>query len=210
MQSGGVWPGYVAAVAGLVQSLMLVSATVATVVYLMGMLGQSKHRAADQSDATAERPVQTQTMAQAKKNDKSIKEGTKETEPEPKVKKEAWASAAEYEGKDGLRSLAVVFPADQVKLDTHTDQQVKQVLEQLKTSGASRWRVIGHEKSDEALSARKAFFRVQTLRSALLASGIKADRIEQRILPADDKHHPDTQVVVVPLADLPSSAFKGP
>ena len=188
INSGGVWPGYVAAVAGLVQSLMFVSAIVATVVYLMGMLGQAKHQTTEQGAAPAKQAIQA---------------------PMPKVSKEAWARSPEYETKDGFRSLSVLFPVDQVKLDAHTEQQVKHALSQLKAAGATQWRVIGHEKADEALSPRQAFFRVQTLRSALIASGIKVDRIEQRILPADAVHHPDNQVVVVPLVGLPSNPAKG-
>ena len=38
---------------------------------------------------------------------------------------------------------------------------------------------------------------------------LRVDRIEQRILPADAVHHPDNQVVVVPLVGLPSNPAKG-
>lgn len=170
--NGGVWPGYVAAVAGLVQSLLFVAAVVATVVYLLGMLGSQ----------------------QSVKPAPLLAHSTPQGAPVPK---NPWGASPEYRLPKGFEPLELVFPPGQIELDAASKKRLSQAVIRWQQQGAVQWRLIGHLKADDELSARRAYFRLQVLRTLLIEQGVDPRTLENRVLPAQPPVHTEHQVVLL-------------
>lgn len=223
--SGGVWPGYVAAVAGLVQSLLFVSAVVATVVYLLGMLGSQQSAQTAQSEQTAqdtnEVAIQTAGLSPVRAPSLSTSQEAKErakqdprmpslphpsdrtdslqdqTKTQAQMQAQTQALRPEYQLPKAFKPLELSFPAHQLQLDAATRQSVIQMAKHWVHSGASQWRLIGHAVDQDELSSRTAFFRLQEIRSLLIEQGVAPQAVEIRILPSAPPAFSDNKLLIL-------------
>jgi hypothetical protein len=210
--SAGVWPGYVAAVAGLVQSLLFLSAVVATVVYLMGSLGNqgaTLHAEVGLGDGTGN-PGQVTKANRAKDKDKdkvNTKAGSPPVDDGPKplpppqgdglLEPPVGFRKPDYRLPNGLQPLSIMFPTTQVELDKPTSGRLEQLVNDFIKQGANHWRLVAHFDSNDSLSMRRAYYRMQMLRNLLIERGVETWRIETRMLPVDGEVHPENQIVIL-------------
>ena len=150
--SVGFWPGYVAAVASLVQALLLLSAVLAMAVFQMGMtIGQ-------QMDAKA---AMAMTIKMLSDSD---------------------AKKAEQQKDDAEAPLNVSFSDAVWQLSESEVAQVLAELRQLQRQPVSRWRVWLPTQTDDPRKRRLGFLRVMALRNVLIKSGVAADKIDVQLL----------------------------
>jgi hypothetical protein len=208
--SAGVWPGYVAAVAGLVQSLLFLSAVVATVVYLMGSLGNqgaNLHAEVGLGDGTGKTGQAVKASKGKVKARDDAKAATPPADDGPKplpppqgdglLEPPVGFRKPDYRLPNGLQPLSIMFPTTQVELDQPTSARLEQLVNDFIKQGANHWRLVAHFDSNDSLSMRRAYYRMQMLRNLLIQRGVETWRIETRMLPVEGEVHPENQIVIL-------------
>lgn len=148
----GFWPGYVAAVASLVQALLLLSAVLAMAVFQMGMtIGQ-------QMDAKAALAMTIKLMSDNE------------------------AKKAEQKKDDTEAPLSVTFSDSVWQLSESEVAQVLAELRQLQRQPAMRWRVWLSTQTDDPRKRRLGFLRVMALRNVLVKSGVPTDKMDVQLV----------------------------
>lgn len=163
--SGGVWPGYVAAVAGLVQSLLFVSSVVATVVYLLGILGGQQT-----PPLVSARPVEAQASHAPAQPPRTA------TEPRR-------AASVGHSWPGAFKPMVLVFPVRQVELDGQSQQRLLELVQRWQRDGAVQWRLMAHHQPHDDVGLRRSYFRLQLLRNQLIDRGVDPRAIEMKVLP---------------------------
>lgn len=170
--SAGFWPGYVAAVASLVQALLLLSAVLAMAVFEMGILiGQ-------QMDAKAALAMTIEKLS------------------------DTTANRAAMQKDDAEAPLNVTFSDSVWQLSESEAAQVSSELHHLQRQAVTRWRVWLATQTDDPRKRRLGFLRVMALRNALIKSGVAADKIDVQLLQVAetegaDQRSADAQTVYV-------------
>lgn len=197
----GVWPGYVAAVAGLVQSLLFVSAVVATVVYLLGMLGTQQASRTNAIDRQG--PVSPTKPSSLDKNLDKL--GRKGTNARSSSAVPGLPLRPEYALPNAFTPLELSFPKDELQLDGDARLQFMRVNANWMQSGAMQWRLIGHANEPNELGARRAHFRLQEIRNLLIEQGVDPRAVELRILPSAPPDLTENKVLIIasPVAKPP-------
>jgi hypothetical protein len=171
--SAGFWPGYVAAVASLVQALLLLSAVLAMAVFQLGLLiGQ-------QMDAKAALAMTIEKLS------------------------DTAADQAARQKDDAEAPLNVTFSDAVWQLSEGEAAQVTNELQQLQQRQAvTRWRVWLPTQTDDPRKRRFGFLRVMALRNVLIKSGIAPDKIDVQLLQVAeaegvDRRSADAQTVYI-------------
>ncbi len=150
--SVGFWPGYVAAVASLVQALLLLSAVLAMAVFQLGMtIGL-------QMDAKAALAMTIKKLS------------------------DTTANKAAMQKDDVEAPLSVTFSDSVWQLSEGEVAQVSTELRQLQRQSVPRWRVWLLTQTDDPRKRRLGFLRVMALRNALLKNGVAADKIDVQLV----------------------------
>lgn len=160
-EDAGVWPAYVAAVAGLVQSLLFVSAIMALTLLQVGILAGRK---VDErlAKAMAYRPEAQRSGAAQRPSDLL-------PDRRPPV----------AEGQVDLR-----FATEALRLDDPARDRLRALLRQQQAQGMRQWRASIETDLDDPLLRRAAYLRLMAARSVFLEVGIDPRRLTLRLLPA--------------------------
>jgi hypothetical protein len=157
------WPGYVAAMASLVQSLLLLAVILAYAIYEMGLLAGKR---VDQAVALA--------MADESVQPVPIDEDTKKN-PAKLVQKLKTMGSSEFE-----------FPHNIWQLDEGSSSKVRAEVKKRVGQRASTWLIWVETDTDHAFKRRLAYLRIMVVRNELIRAGIQASQIETRILNKQD------------------------
>lgn len=161
-EDAGVWPAYVAAVAGLVQSLLFVSAIMALTLLQVGMLAGRK------VDETLAR-----TMA---------KLGA-----EPSVSSTQRPAVSDIQGAAQTLpdQLDLRFSPQALRPDDEARKRLITELRRQRDAGMRRWRVSIETEIEDPLLRRAAYLRLMAVRAVFIEVGIEAWRLDLRLLPAN-------------------------
>lgn len=151
--NGGFWPGYVAAVACLVLSLLLISAVMAITIMQLGVsVGQMVDaQMAEQMAAAAEQP------------------------PPADVPPPPPAEAT-------LPSLELMFPPDAWRLDEAARKRMLAEIARLMKQGVKEWTVSLQTDTNDSLRRRAAYLQLMAVRNVMLEAGVLGSKIELRML----------------------------
>lgn len=160
-EDAGVWPAYVAAVAGLVQSLLFVSAVMALTLLQVGMLAGRK---VDEALASA--------MAWQPELRRS---GPGMTQAEGRVSSQG---TPVQEGQVDVR-----FAPEALRLDDPARERLRALLRQQQAQGMRQWRLSIETDVDDPLLRRAAYLRLMAARATFIEVGIDPQRLTLRLLP---------------------------
>lgn len=158
-EENNYWPGYVAAMASLVQSLLLLAVILAYAIYEMGLLAGKR---VDQAVALA--------MADESVQPVPLDEDTKR-DPAKLVQKLKTMGTSEFE-----------FPLNIWQLDDESSAQVRTEVKKRMRQHPGAWLIWVETDTDHAFKRRLAYLRIMVVRNELIRAGIQAPQIETRIL----------------------------
>jgi uncharacterized membrane protein len=148
-ENGGFWPGYVAAVACLVLSLLLISAVMAITIM---QLGASVGKMVDQQTAKA--------MVAARQA-QTLPSSALPTKPVP--------------GRQS--TLELLFPQDAWRLDEVAHKLLLTELDRLIRSGVRGWTISLMTDTSDSLKRRVAYLQLIAVRNVMLEAGVIGDQI---------------------------------
>jgi hypothetical protein len=176
--SVGFWPGYVAAVASLVQALLLLSAVLAMAVFQLGLTIGQQVDAKTALAMTKEMPLDNAAQkAVIHKNEaKTALAMTK------KMPSDSAAHKAVMPKDDAEAPLKVTFSDSVWQLSASEVTQVTAVVRQLQQQEVPRWRMWLPTQTDDPRKRRLGFLRVMAVRNVLLAIGVSAEKIDVQLV----------------------------
>lgn len=164
-QNGGFWPGYVAAVACLVLSLLLISAVMAITIMQLGVsVGQMMDAKEAAAMVAASKPLQTSPPLDL---------------PAPVKLKQP--------------TLELSFPKDAWRLDDAARTQLRAEVEKLTRQGVKGWTLTLPTHTNDSLKRRAAYLQLMAVRNVMLEAGVAGDQIDIRMVDAGPELEAQTQ-----------------
>ena len=164
-QNGGFWPGYVAAVACLVLSLLLISAVMAITIMQLGVsVGQMMDAKEAAAMVAASKPLPSSPPVDL---------------PPPAPLKQP--------------TLELTFPKDAWRLDEAARTQLRAEVEQLTRQGVKGWTLSLPAHTNDTLKRRAAYLQLMAVRNVMLEAGVAGDQIDIRMLDAGPELEAQTQ-----------------
>lgn len=158
-EQGGVWPAYVAAMAGLVQSLLFVSAIMALALLQIGMLvgRQVDQQQADRWVGEGRKAQRLQGSPQARAS-------------VPSPSSERWS---------------VEFDDSSVWLSEQARAELQALVRRQLEQGHRSWRLEVWVEADNVLQRRAAYLRLLVMRNAMVEAGVDSTQIQMSIREVD-------------------------
>ena len=180
--NGGFWPGYVAAVACLVLSLLLISAVMSITIMQLGVsVGQM---------------VDAQIAAQ-------MAAAAEQTPP---------ADVPPPPAQANLPSLELMFPPDAWRLDDAARKRLLAEIDRLMKRGVKEWTVSLQTDTNDSLRRRAAYLQLLAVRSVMLEAGVLGSQIELRMLEVNPEQATQAQypLKIIPKAVSVDGAREAP
>ena len=154
-ENGGFWPGYVAAIASLVLSLLLISAVMAITIMQLGVsVGQMME--AKQAAAMVATTKRLQVLPPVDRPPVGLQQPT----------------------------LELTFPQDKWRLDDAARTRLHAELVQLNQKGVKGWTLSLQTNTSDSLKRRAAYLQLMAVRNVMLEAGVTGDQIDMRMLDA--------------------------
>lgn len=201
----GFWPGFVAAIAGLVQGLLIVAMALGVSLFVLGQLANGNPSVPVTSRLPAgTSPVKPATgkaeapALLAKRQDASASQATASvvastSAPIPQADASKSTPALQVLPAPPLAKASPVPPVVSVEFTGQVVQLPRGALRDLeaaaraaRAAGVSRWRVEVETDEQDPARRRTAYLRLMAVRSALLTAGLPATDIEARLRPLPD------------------------
>lgn len=198
-EDAGVWPAYVAAVAGLVQSLLFVSAIMAMTLLQVGMLAGKK---VDEtlSRAITEQPGHAgQVSAGA-----NASGGTGQGSGGGGFRKDAVSAQRSPEAREGQLDLR--FAPDTLQLDEAAKERLRELLRRQIAMGMRQWLAYIETDVDDSLQRRAGYLRLMAARNVFVEMEIEPHRLTLRLMPTKAASaQPGTLLRIVPSRQEPAA-----
>ena len=178
-ESSGIWPAYVAAMACLMQALLLLMAVIAIANFLSGQAAsmakasnQSVHLSGDEEGGASG------LLGLPVPGAKSVPQ-----RPSPPPSLKAALTPAEVEASADGAGLRFTFSADAFRLeDTQAARLRTFVASQgARAEGAARWRVWATVDTRDVQARRGAYLRLMSARAWLMEAGVPATAIDLQL-----------------------------
>ena len=183
-EDAGVWPGYVAAMAGLVQSLLFVSAILALSLLQVSMLAGKKideHLARMAEGTSKAQPRAPEEDKNAPPQRKPVEVAPPVAEPNVLVPQpDAETAVAHEDVAEGQLSLR--FVEDQVVLSAQARERLIAEVRRRLALGETQWQAQLEFDGSSSLARRAGYLRLMSARSALLEAGVEPAQLQVRLL----------------------------
>lgn len=183
----GFWPGYVAAVSGLVQGLLIMAMALGISIWAIGQLAVSSDRAARAKKA-AERADQgagsgASGLASAPSPTSSLRPSAS-SGPQSGTQGAAGSPGAQPGAPRPAEAIVarISFFDDAVDLPDASAQDVATIVAAHRAGGGARWRLTLGADLSNPRERRAGFLRLLSVRKVLLGSGIEADRVQLELV----------------------------
>ena len=211
-EDAGVWPAYVAAVAGLVQSLLFVSAIMAMTLLQVGMLAGKK------VDETLSRAITEQADSGGKgagapggvdANTGRVKGSTQPSASQGSgtggggFRPDAQAGPRSPDVREGQLDLR--FAPDALQLDDAAKERLRELLRRQLAMGMRQWLASIETDVEDSLQRRAGYLRLMAARNVFVEVGIEPHRLTLRLIPAKNPVTPQGAVLkIVPSRTEPA------
>lgn len=180
-EEAGFWPGYVAAVSGLVQGLLIMAMALGISIYALGRLAASATAGAKKAAvAPAAPPAAGQPPGPALP---PFDAGAAPPLPPPlPTMGPQAASARGIPASPNIIVATVTFFGDAVDLPATSLGDVQNIIAAHKAGGAERWRLTLAANLENPRERRAGYLRLMALRGILIESGVAADRVQAQLV----------------------------
>lgn len=180
-EEAGFWPGYVAAVSGLVQGLLIMAMALGISIYALGRLAATAAAGAKKAavapvlpPALGETPVPALPPFEA---------GVPPPAPPPLATIGPQPSPPRgLPVPPRIITATVTFFGDAVDLPATSVADVKDILEAHRSGGAERWRLTLAADLSNPRERRAGYLRLMAIRSVLIGSGIPAGQVQLQLV----------------------------
>ncbi len=172
----GFWPGYVAAVSGLVQGLLIMAMALGVSIFALSQVGIKGKLPGDGPQGLPRAPA-----------------------PLPPPQEQAPPLP---EAPPAARPMRISFLGDAVLLPPSVRKLVGSAIENRQAMGVARWQIELTADLEDPRARRAGYLRVMGVRSLLMSAGIPAEAIDVRLLDgvAEGEGEGASAVIVSPLA----------
>lgn len=175
-EEAGFWPGYVAAVSGLVQGLLIMAMALGISIYALGRLAASAAAGSKKAAvAPASPPVSGQPPGPALP---PFDLGRAEPAPlpgPPPVPPRGIPAPPE------IIVATITFFGDAVDLPPTSAGDVRSIIDAHKAGGAERWRLTMAANLENPGQRRAGYLRLLAIRNIVMATGVSADRVQLQL-----------------------------
>lgn len=174
----GFWPGYVAALSGLVQGLLIMAMALGISIYALGQLVQIEERQVENRPSAG-------LVAENGPGGPALTRRTVPASPPPLTPVTGRASAV-----SGTRGAMITAPAaggallvrfdfigDAVNLPASSRSAMAEVIDEARRRNANTWRMTLAADLGDPRQRRAGFLRLLALRGALVRTGVPAEQI---------------------------------
>lgn len=180
-EEAGFWPGYVAAVSGLVQGLLIMAMALGISIYALGRLAASATAGAKKAAvAPAAPPLAGQPPGPAlppfDAGAPPLPPPVPTTGPQP-------APARGVAAPPRTIVAAVTFFGDAVDLPSTSIGDIQAIVAAHKAGGAERWRLTLAADLDNPRERRAGYLRLMAIRGILVDGGVAPDRVQVQLMP---------------------------
>ncbi len=211
----GVWPAYVAAVAGLLLSLLLLTAIMALVMFILGLVvghNMDADPEATASDASAPKSGMAHSPPPPPPLT-TVKPVMPAVPVRPVVPDRAAATGIRPPVPGSGRSAErarITFAQDTVHLNRAQSEQLKAAIVRLLHAGQRNWQLTLATQTDNPEKARAGYLRLLAIRNVMIAAGVDPLSIAMHLVnaPAGTADR-DEQSVVVSSGNETSTAGPG-
>jgi hypothetical protein len=171
-EDAGFWPGYVAAVSGLVQGLLIMAMALGISIYALGQLAVDADRTARAKRSAA---AGEETGALPMPNAPS---------PPPELRTSPPATMASGGALRPPEAIVarISFFDDAVDLPDASAADVATIVAAHRAGGAARWRLMLGAELGNPRARRAGFLRLLAVRKVLLGTGVEADRVQLQLV----------------------------
>jgi hypothetical protein len=172
-EEAGFWPGYVAAVAGLVQGLLIMAMALGISIYALGRLATAASAEAAAKDAEAAEAAAAATGA-------GPFPAAPPPLPAPLPAPPPLAARAPVPPPVSARQPVVAtigFTGDAVALPDSLGSAVSEMVARHQAQGAVRWRLALAAPLTDPRARRAGYLRLLATRRAMITAGVAADAI---------------------------------
>ena len=189
----GFWPGYVAATAGLVQGMLIMSMALGIAIFALGSLSKGG------PDGSA-RPI-------GPGGPLDIAPSLPALAPAPIAERMAMPVAPPISGA-ALRPIRVSFEGDATVTPPSTANVIGNAISERSILGVRRWLLVSAGNLSDPRQNRAAYVRVMGVRAVLMNLGVPSNAIEMRMENAGTSasDNVDGSVLITPLLANSSAA----
>lgn len=191
----GFWPGFVAAIAGLVQGLLIVAMALGVSLFVLGQLASGLPSPRAKTDpAAASSPAKSASL----KTDKSAgfdqqSQGNTSRAMEPPALRKADGPTSpqlppvtqvptETVAPSVAPVVSVEFMGQLVQLPRGALRELEAAARDARAAGVSRFRVEVQTDAQDPARRRTAYLRLMAVRGVLMSAGFSASDIESRMM----------------------------
>jgi hypothetical protein len=173
-----VWPGYVAAIASLVLSLLLL---LAILVFALTQVGNlvSNYREAIMKAVLAAEKFHTSEVVQPVKKETSTRKSQASTRPP------APHTLKSIEPENTAYQITLIFSEGLADIPEQDRLLLESVIQKTPMGGESNWRIWSTTYVNDPLMERVTFLLMLAIRSTLVTQGIAEKRIELQIFKSE-------------------------
>lgn len=196
-EEAGFWPGYVAAVSGLVQGLLIMAMALGISIFALGQLAQQR-KISDKSVASGPRPQVAILSTPQTSQYRVLHEPRRPIVPPSR-------QPLGSEKTDTVAAFKLGFTEDAVILPKSSVPSITEAIAQGENQGAFTWRIFAEADLTNPHLRRAAYLRLLSVREALAAAGLRPDRIYVDLVPAGkpDDTSPSVSIVALDRAGQP-------
>ena len=191
----GFWPGYVGAVSGLVQGLLITAMALGISIIALGQIAKLPRRPQPSAAPVAVTSSALQTSPQPPLQVGSgfaNRPQTAQQQPQPEVR------PAKPPEKAYAR-LTIGFLDDAIILPKSSAAAISDAVSRRLAAGAKRWRIHGATDLGDPRLRRMVYLRLLSVRESLLKSGVRANQIDVELVALAPGETANDNVEVLPL-----------
>ena len=191
----GFWPGYVAAVSGLVQGLLIMTMALGISIYALGQLAKASGPSMTPPTGPDEplpppraaplpRLMSEILVPQQRAPLPAGSAPPAETSAEPVIDASVTPPAV------GGKAIRIAYLGDAVTLPRSSEAALGEAIDADRKAGAAGWRVVLAADLDVPRERRAGYLRLMSVRSILLKRGVPAEKISVDLIAAKELANP--------------------
>lgn len=166
----GFWPGYVAAVAGLVQGLLIMTMALGISIFALGQLAALSRRG--QVATAGPKPAAVTELPPSTLPD--FLPPPVKLPPEPSL---GLLPPPVPIGTTPGKTIAITFLGDAVMIPQTSEADLVEAIQRDSDAGSASWQVRLATDVEDPRARRAGYLRLLSLRNILLKTGVKPDRV---------------------------------